>query len=655
MSSFGKGLSCNHSSSMSTPIFIPSSDEPPLEEKANLIANLEALLIANEVEPDEKTEEKVTSEEKHKLKPFWNNSSLIASEDLWLPTEENSLVSNVSSFPVSQSWFSVTGNETFEDEEKYDLPLFTSTVPPLEQYKSLKIRFYPKKDQREKLKRTFDASKWAYNTYLAALKKLLNSSVYSEQGKLLHKKRKTETEKVKLDDIKVRELIRHVEIKKTQEEIKGEIKEFIDYIYNEDKKEFPFDDGWTDDDLQVRGSRGIVDNLVQNINSRLANGGDLKDLGYRKAKSDIEFACFESWCTNYIVSGRVQALKGHYKIGRTKINLEQLIPYLERKNFQLRHEKKADRYFLVVSVTHPCFQGIKGRFKYNLNVKDKIQGLKRIKNQEDLKICEIESKKKLTGKETLKELKELKRGEKLKLIKIKRKLKYKEQYQENYRITKNKPQTWDENQISNRREFIALDPGVRTFQTGYALEHTINIGENDVERLHSLLEKKEKEEKKIKQIRIQNKISNLVDELHWKVISYLTLNYKRVMIPKFSISHMVKGKEISKKTKKALYVFKFYQFRQRLINKGKERDCSIEVVTEEYTSKTCGRCGTIKWDLGGNKKFECGKCGLKIDRDLNGARNILIKNLFSKEDNPSRARVTLNKKQTSYRNVTFVD
>jgi putative transposase len=43
------------------------------------------------------------------------------------------------------------------------------------------------------------------------------------------------------------------------------------------------------------------------------------------------------------------------------------------------------------------------------------------------------------------------------------------------------------------------------------------------------------------------------------------------------------------------------------------------------TSKTCGKCGCVKEDLKGAKIFKCGECGTVIDRDINGARNIMIR------------------------------
>ena len=46
---------------------------------------------------------------------------------------------------------------------------------------------------------------------------------------------------------------------------------------------------------------------------------------------------------------------------------------------------------------------------------------------------------------------------------------------------------------------------------------------------------------------------------------------------------------------------------------------------EYYTSKTCGKCGWINRGLGSSDVFECKECGVRIGRDLNGARNILIR------------------------------
>ncbi len=69
-----------------------------------------------------------------------------------------------------------------------------------------------------------------------------------------------------------------------------------------------------------------------------------------------------------------------------------------------------------------------------------------------------------------------------------------------------------------------------------------------------------------------------------------------------------------------------YKFKQYLINKGNEYDCEIKEVTEENTSKACTKCGK-KSDIYKKRQKECEFCKYKIDRDVNGSRNILIKNV----------------------------
>ena len=52
----------------------------------------------------------------------------------------------------------------------------------------------------------------------------------------------------------------------------------------------------------------------------------------------------------------------------------------------------------------------------------------------------------------------------------------------------------------------------------------------------------------------------------------------------------------------------------------------LYVVDESYTSKTCTLCGKIN-DVKGAEVYKCKECGNEVDRDVNGSRNILIKNL----------------------------
>ena len=47
-----------------------------------------------------------------------------------------------------------------------------------------------------------------------------------------------------------------------------------------------------------------------------------------------------------------------------------------------------------------------------------------------------------------------------------------------------------------------------------------------------------------------------------------------------------------------------------------------------YTSKICSNCGNYNKDLKAEKIYECVNCDLSIDRDMNGCRNIFMKDIL---------------------------
>ncbi len=82
----------------------------------------------------------------------------------------------------------------------------------------------------------------------------------------------------------------------------------------------------------------------------------------------------------------------------------------------------------------------------------------------------------------------------------------------------------------------------------------------------------------------------------------------------------------------------------QLLTKAREYPrCRVVLTQEPFTSKTCGACGWLHHKLGGAKEFRCGRagCGAVFDRDLNGARNILLRYLtLHCEDDAPMAAVT---------------
>jgi IS605 OrfB family transposase len=191
----------------------------------------------------------------------------------------------------------------------------------------------------------------------------------------------------------------------------------------------------------------------------------------------------------------------------------------------------------------------------------------------------------------------------------------------------------------NKRElksFISLDPGLRTFLTGLGKNEILEIGETKesklkryIQKLMELEEGKKHNRKKYHMKMLRRKIKNYVTELHWKTIEYLTNNYKTILLGDMSTKGIVSNEtsNITSYNKRLAYALEFYNFRVRLKYKCITNGCNYINVPENYTSKVCSCCGYYKKDLGGNKIYNCLNCGVEMDRDINGCRNILIKSL----------------------------
>ena len=135
--------------------------------------------------------------------------------------------------------------------------------------------------------------------------------------------------------------------------------------------------------------------------------------------------------------------------------------------------------------------------------------------------------------------------------------------------------------------------------------------------------------KKKNEILLNRKIQNRVTDMHWKTIKYLTDNYDCIRLGDMSSRDIVKKSSsvLSKIQKTSCLRTGYYVFQERLKFKCMERGINYKLVNEYNTSKTCSQCGLIKNDLGKKDIYECDRCKLKIDRDVNGARNIYFNSI----------------------------
>ena len=199
---------------------------------------------------------------------------------------------------------------------------------------------------------------------------------------------------------------------------------------------------------------------------------------------------------------------------------------------------------------------------------------------------------------------------------------------------------------------VALDPGVRTFLTGYSPDGTVTeLASGDATRLCKLasaidkvvsridnvdVRHHERQRLKRKRLRMHSRIGHLVSEMHWKTTNYLCSNYDVILLPSFGTQDMAKKvqkghmrRKINRDTTRKMLMMSHYKFRLRLLHKARQWGKTVIIVNEAYTSKTCTSCGWQNPKLGGSKIFKCKKCNLSVGRDINGARNVLLRNTCS--------------------------
>ena len=188
-----------------------------------------------------------------------------------------------------------------------------------------------------------------------------------------------------------------------------------------------------------------------------------------------------------------------------------------------------------------------------------------------------------------------------------------------------------------RKPWIALDPGVRTFLTGITEDEVLKIGDNLSPKFKKHLDRLDKTKslpmalsrKRKLQEKLRDRIKHIADDLHWKVANFLVQNYETILIGDMSAKRVVRGrrKGLDTKVKRTLMALSMFKFRQRLAFKAEQYHAQVIEVNEAYTTRVCSCCGTLN-KVGGNHVYRCFSCKHECDRDVDGARCIAIKGLF---------------------------
>ena len=208
--------------------------------------------------------------------------------------------------------------------------------------------------------------------------------------------------------------------------------------------------------------------------------------------------------------------------------------------------------------------------------------------------------------------------------------------------------TRETSENQGRGDVVALDPGVRSFLTyfsengcfgriGVGFQRLVDVSLK-IDHLQSkyALAKNAKDRKRVRRLyrligKKRLRLIHLADELHWKAANFLVRNFSVIILPTYCTSEMVRKpkKEGDRKRKfdegiaRAMLSLGFYKFSERLANKCAEYGVKLIRCCEAYTSQTNSFTGESLPNLKKKKWFSYN--GFAVERDLNGARNILLR------------------------------
>jgi len=186
--------------------------------------------------------------------------------------------------------------------------------------------------------------------------------------------------------------------------------------------------------------------------------------------------------------------------------------------------------------------------------------------------------------------------------------------------------------INNNKDFISIDPGLKTFLTGISTNKIYKIGDNLVDTYKHNLKRIDKlakinNKKSRKNIEsIKRNSFNKITDLHWKSINYLlnTEKKKDILIGNWSTKDISSNERyLDTINKRIANGLRFYDFIQKLTFKCTEYSANLKVIDESYTSKICSFCKQLS-TIRNDRTLKC-SCGLNLDRDINGCINILLR------------------------------
>ena len=201
------------------------------------------------------------------------------------------------------------------------------------------------------------------------------------------------------------------------------------------------------------------------------------------------------------------------------------------------------------------------------------------------------------------------------------------------------PVATDVNKRKAPVNYCGIDPGSRTFMTAFS-----NVGCKEYKHDQIVMDKLNRKIKMLKGLRtrprkqeernryrkrviskVEERKSNLVDELHWKTIIHLLKDNDFVFYGNIK-SHGIVKNGVNKQLNRNLNDLKLYKFKERMLYKAKVLGKQVFLINESYTTQTCSCCGNT-YKPGSSEVYNCSNCSRVMGRDVNASKNILMKGI----------------------------
>ena len=186
--------------------------------------------------------------------------------------------------------------------------------------------------------------------------------------------------------------------------------------------------------------------------------------------------------------------------------------------------------------------------------------------------------------------------------------------------------------FEHTNEQVGIDLGVKDFVITsdgkvFKNKHFFKKKEKQIKKLQRQLSKKVKgsNNRKKAQVRIAKlfeRITNKKDAYIHYVTNELLTYFDTIFMEDLNVHGMLRNHHLAK----AIQEVGFCKFKETLVNKALMNDKQVVFIDRFYpSSKTCSVCGYKKRDLRlSDREWICPNCGMKHDRDINAAMNILL-------------------------------